>query len=339
MQAGEYQGFWPDESRAKEFGKLVLALAGIQQKDMDTVENPLGGVLVPTELSAWVIQKLGIYGKFRNNCLVVRMGSGNQRVPRVTTDLTIYCPEQGGEITKSDVKVDLVGMNARKFACLTVINRELDEDSIIGLGEIVGMSITRSMAKKEDEVGFMGNGTSTYFGMLGIIGALMKIDEDPSNIPGVVVGSGNAYSELALDDFEKTISILPSDADSDAKWYMNKRFFYGVPYKLARAAGIADFLQILTDRKDRYLMGYPVEFVHCMPYTEANSQVVAILGDLKLGAYLGERRMLEIARSDEVLFGNDQIAIRGTERIDVAAHGVGNADEAGAIVALVTAPS
>jgi HK97 family phage major capsid protein len=222
---------------------------------------------------------------------------------------------------------------------LTVINREVDEDSIIGLGEIVGLSITRSTSKKEDECGFMGDGTSTYFGMLGIIGALMKIATDPSTIPGLTIGSGNAYSELTLDDFEKVVGNLPSDADDGAKWYMHKKFFYNVPYKLARAAGIADFLQILTDRKDRYLMGYPVEFVHCMPYVEANSQICALLGDLKLGAYLGERRVLEVARSDEVLFGNDQIAIRGTERIDVAAHGVGDSSEQGAIVGLATAAS
>ncbi|MFZ0035636.1 MAG: phage major capsid protein [Sedimentisphaerales bacterium] len=336
MQAGEYQGFWQNDEQAKEFGGLVLALAGRQCKDMDTIENPLGGALVPTELSRVMIQKLGQYGKFRRNSLVVQMGSGNQKVPRVTTDLTIYCPDQGGSIQKSDVKVDMVGLNTRKFACLTVINRELDEDSIIGLGEIVGLSITRSMAKKEDEVGFMGDGTSDYFGMLGIIGAMLKIAPDLSDIPGLIIGSGNTYPKLSLDDFTNVVGLLPSDADDGASWFMNKKFYYGVVYKLARAAGVANIFEILSNQKGRYLMGYPVEFIHCMPYEAANSQICALLGDLKLGAYLGERRMLEIARSDEVLFGNDQIAIRGTERIDVAAHGVGDKDEPGSIVGLIT---
>ncbi|MDD5064293.1 MAG: phage major capsid protein [Phycisphaerae bacterium] len=339
MQAGEYQGFWRNDEQAKEFGSLVLALAGRQCKDMGTIENPLGGAVVPTELSRVMIQKLGQYGKFRRNSLVVQMGSGNQKVPRVTTDLTIYCPDQGGEIQKSDVKADMVGLNTRKFACLTVINRELDEDSIIGLGEIVGLSITRSMAKREDEVGFMGDGTSEYFGMLGIIGAMLKIATDPSDIPGLIIGSGNTYAELTLDDFTNVVGLLPSEADDGAGWFMNKKFYYGTVYKLARAAGVANIFEILSNQKGRYLMGYPVEFIHCMPYAAANSQIVAILGDLKLGAYLGERRMLEIARSDEVLFGNDQIAIRGTERIDVAAHGVGDATEPGSIVALATAAS
>ncbi|MGA2092746.1 MAG: phage major capsid protein [Sedimentisphaerales bacterium] len=338
-RVGDYQGFWRNETMAKEFGLLVMTLAGMKAKDMGTGDNASGGAMVGTETAGWMIQMLGQYGKYRRNALIVLMGSGKLNVPRVTADLTVYCPEEGGEISKSDLDVDLVSLLAKKFACLTVINRELEEDAVVGLGEIVGQSITRSMAKKEDEIGFMGDGTETYFGMLGIIGALRKVDDTINNIKGLVVGSGNAYSELTLADFRNVVGTLPSDADDGAKWYMNKKFYYGVVYPLAEAAGVANLFEILSNQKGRFLLGYPVEFIHCMPYQAANSQICAILGDLKLGAYLGERRQIEIARSTEVLFGNDQVAIRGTERIDVNAHGVGDTTDAGAIVGLITAGS
>jgi HK97 family phage major capsid protein len=154
----------------------------------------------------------------------------------------------------------------------------------------------------------------------------------------VVVGSGNKYSELILADFRKVIGVLPEDADDNAKWYMSKKFYFNVIYPLAEKAGVASIFEILSDRKERFLLGYPVEFVGCMPSTEADNQICAILADLELGAYIGERRELEIARSDEVLFGNDLIAIRGTERIDINAYGVGDKAEPGAIVALATGP-
>jgi HK97 family phage major capsid protein len=229
------------------------------------------------------------------------------------------------------VKVSLVSLLVKKLACLTVINRELEEDAVVGLGEIVGVSITRSMAKKEDEIGFMGDGTEDYFGMTGIVGALLKIATDPATIPGLFVGAGNAYSELTLGDFRNVVGILPPDADDGAKWYMNKKFYYNVVYPLAEAAGVANIFEILSNQKGRFLLGYPVEFIHCMPYEAANSQICAILG-----AYLGERRAIEIARSTEVFFGNDQVCIRGTERIDINAHGVGDTTDAGAIVGLIT---
>jgi HK97 family phage major capsid protein len=338
-RAGDYQGFWRNEAMAKEFGTLVLTLAGMKAKDMGTADNPTGGALAPTEMAGWIIQRLGQYGKFRRNALIVPMGNGKQVVPRVTSDLTIYCPEEGGEIQKSDLHVDLVTLLAKKLAGITVINRELEEDAVVGLGEIVGISLVRSMAKKEDEIGFMGDGTEDYFGMTGIVGALLKIAANPANIPGLFVGSGNTYAELTLDDFQGTVGILPPDADDGAKWFVNKKFYFGTIYKLARSAGVANIFEILSNQKGRFLLGYPVEFLPCMPYEEANSQIVAILGDLKLGAYLGERRAIEIARSTDFLFGNDQVAIRGTERIDVNAHGVGSSTEAGSIVALITAGS
>lgn len=347
-RSGSYEGFWPSDVEAKQFGEIVFALARGDKsallemdktKAMGTTTNPLGGYLVPTELSSWIIQKLGVYGKFRRNSQVVQLGGGKQNVPRITTDLTIYCPDEGGEITKSDVKVDMIGLIAKKFCCLTAVNRELEEDSLVGLGEIVGASIVRSMAKKEDEIGFVGDGTEPYFGMRGIVGSLLAVDAVIANIKGLIVASGNAYSEITLGDFRKVVGMLPSDADDGAKWYMHKKFYYEVVYPLAEAAGVANIFEILSPIKGRFLLGYPVEFVQSMPHTEANSQICAILGDLKVGAFIGERRALEIARSDEVLFGNDQVAIRGTERIDINAYGVGDTTDAGPIVAMITAAS
>ena len=96
---------------------------------------------------------------------------------------------------------------------------------------------------------------------------------------------------------------------------------------------MANIFEILSDKKGRFLLGYPVEFVSCMPSTEANDQICAILGELELGAMLGERRELNIAKSDDVFFGNDQIAIRGIERIDIAVYGVGDTTDAGALAA------
>lgn len=335
VEQGSYAGFWPTEELAKEFGELVFK--ALRKKDMGESVNVEGGVLVPEQLATYVIQKLGQYGKFRNNALVVPIGSDRLDVPKVESDLTIYAPGEGGTITKSDMAFSMVGLNVVKFVCLCAISNELEEDSLTAIGEILGLSITRSMAKKEDLIGFMGDGTETYFGMTGIIGALLGVDETIGDIKGLQVASGNAYSEITLDDFEGVVSILPDDADDSAKWYVNRKFFFTVMHKLARAAGASDMFQILTSDKRRYFMGYPVEFVSCMPSVAANSQICALLGDLKLGAYLGQRKVLDIAKSTDVYFASDQLGIRGRERIAIAAYGVGDTTEAGPIVGLITA--
>lgn len=333
----EYHSFWPTDYEAKQFGELILAAA--RRKAMGEGVGSGGGVIVPTELSSRIIQKMGQYGKFRKNATVLQMGSDRLDVPKIEADLTIYAPGEGKEITKSDMTFSLVGLIVKKFCALAAISSELEEDSVIAIGEIIGMSIARSMSKKEDLIGFLGDGTSTYFGMTGIVGALLGVDATIGNIKGLKVGTGNAYSELTLEDFEGVVAILPDDADDGAKWYVNRKFFFNVMHKLARGAGAADMFAILSDRKERYFMGYPVEFVSAMPSVEANSQICAILGDLQIGAYLGERRQLEIARSDQRYFESDLIGIRGLQRIDINAYGVGDTSEAGPICGLITAAS
>ena len=334
-----YKAFWPSEEHAKAFGELILSVLG--RKGMAEGTASSGGVLMPTELSDRIIQKLGQYGKYRGNTTIVPIGSGKAIVPKVESDLTVYCPGQGNEIDASDMGFSQVTLVPETLCCLAKVSNELVEDAIIAIGEILGISITRSMAKKEDEIGFSGDGTEAYFGMLGIIGALLKVDATIANIKGIQVGSGNTWAELILQDFEDTAGILPSDADDGAAWYCTKKFFHKVMRKLLQGGAIPDVSSILTRERLRYFLGYPVNFVSpsCMPVTEANNQICAILGDLQLGSFLGERRILTIEQSRDVYFANNQVGVRGTERIDINAYGVGDTSEAGAIVALATAGS
>jgi len=331
----KYNRFWQTEEQAKQFGEIILK--ALKRKDMGESTQVGGGVLVPEELSTRIIQKLGQYGKFRANATVVTLGSDRQLLPKVETDLTIYCPGEGKDITKSDMEFSQVALTAKAWCALAAISNELVDDSIIGVGEIIGLSMARSIAKKEDQVGFVGDGTETYFGMTGIVGALRGVDATIGNIKGLVVADGNNYSEITLANFREVIGILPEDCDDTARWYMSKKFYYNVVYPLAETAGVANIFEILSDRKARYLFGYEVVFVSAMPSVEANSQICALLGDLQLGAYLGERKVLTIEQNQGLYFAGNQLAIRGVERIDINAFGVGDTSEAGPIVGLITA--
>jgi len=330
-----YDRFWPTEESAKAFGDVLLQAIG--RKALAEGGGVEGGVLVPDELAARIIDMMTKYGKFRANALVVRLGTSSHQIPMVTDDYTVYCPGEGKEITPSDMKFGMINMVPRKFAALGAMSSELDEDSIIGLSEIVGTSMARSMAKKEDLIGFLGDGTSTYFGMQGIMGKLLKVDPVVANIKSLQVASGDTWPEIALVDFEGLVSRLPADYDNAAKWYCSKKFYWSVMYPLAVAAGALDATSILTGQKARYFLGYEVEFTPAMPVATGVSQICCLLGDLKMGAYLGERRSIQLAKSTDVYFATDQIGLRATERIDIVAFGVGNTVEAGPICGLITA--
>jgi HK97 family phage major capsid protein len=124
---------------------------------------------------------------------------------------------------------------------------------------------------------------------------------------------------------------------------MHKSFFFNVvlPLLWAESAGqpILGTPTYFEQGPSKYLLGYPVEFTAAMPKVAANSQICALLADLRLGAFLGERRSLDIARSEHVFFKNDQLAIRGCERIAISVYGVGDTTDAGPICGLITAAS
>ncbi len=340
---GDPRAVFASKAEAKEFGEIVISVLKNmpldREKSQDSTTIAAGSVLVGEELSTRLIELMGVYGKFRGNCQIVPMTQPRLDVPKVSSDVTIYVPGQKVSITESGMTFGSVKLDVRAFAAYVGVSKELDDDSIIAIAEILARSMIRSLTKKEDEIGFLGDGSSTYNGMTGITGALKAIDTDITSIPGVKVGTGNAYSELVLGDFEGTVALLPPEFDEFAKWYMHKRFYYNVIMPLVRDEGVANFVDLISDRKARYFLGYEIEFVHCMPYVEANSQVCAILADLRDGAYLGERKNLGIERSDHVLFQNYMVAFRGVERIDINAYGVGDGTNPGPIVGLVTAAS
>lgn len=336
---GASNKFWPSEEMAKEFGECVLQAIG--KKALEGGVPSGGGVLVPDELARRFVDLLSVYGKFRKNATVLSMNSASALIPELKTDMAVTCPGEGKLIDKSSPTFGQIRLSPKTWASLCAISQEISEDSVLAVAEIVGVSIARSMARQEDRVGFLGDGSETYFGMTGICGKFQKMiadhagDEDPS-IAGVVVQAtpGN-WTKYDLEDFDSMAERLPDEADQGARFYCSKAFYFKVMRRIAIALGSANMFELLSDRKARFFNGYEVETVSCMPRTAAGGQISCLLGDLRLGAYLAQRLGLNIQRSDDVYFGTYQIGIRGIERIDINCFGTGSKTSAGPIVALL----
>lgn len=310
-------------------------------KDHLESNNSLGGYLVPEEFAGDIINLVEQYGVFRANARVVSMSSDTRVQPKRSAGITAYFIGEGSNITSSDNTFENVRLTAKKLAVYTRLSNELNEDAAVDLGAWVAQECARAFAQKEDECGFVGDGTSTYGGILGATGALKGVDGTISNIKGLKVGTGNAYSELVLGDFTGTAALLPQFADTaNAAWYMSRQFYHSVVRKLTDAAG-GNTNETLAMGVNRELifMGYPVRIAQAMPSVEANSQVCAILGDLSQGALFGDRRGIGVSLSEHDAFQADELALRAVERFDINVFGVGDTSAAGPIVGLITAAS
>jgi HK97 family phage major capsid protein len=60
-----------------------------------------------------------------------------------------------------------------------------------------------------------------------------------------------------------------------------------------------------------------------------------LFGDLSKAATMGDRRLITVKVDESRYLDYDQLAIQGTERFDIVCHDVGDANNVGAIVALI----
>jgi len=305
------------------------------------LNNEDGGYLVPHQFENDLIVLREQYGVFRQFAKNVPMSSDSRSDPRRKSGLTAYFVGDGEGATASKMGWDRVQLNAKKSLVLAYVTTELNEDSIISMGDTLAGEIAYAFAKLEDDCGFNGDGTSPYGSIVGVRAKLRAVDATIANIKGLQVGSGNAYSELVRGDFQKTKGLLPQYADTpNTAWFVHKTFFHSVMEDLILALGgvtIAEQAQL--ESRTPIFLGYPVRFSQQMPKAEANSQVCAVFGDLNLAASFGDRRITTVMFSEHAAFTSDEIAVRGSERFDINVHDVGDTTDAGPVVGLITAAS
>jgi len=307
-------------------------------------DNTYGGYLVYDELQRAIIDLTLEYGVARRVFGQVPMTTETVSRPRRTGGLTAYFVGEGDAGTHTRKTWDRVQLVAKKLMVLTSMSGELNEDSVISMADDLTMEIARANAYKEDYCGFLGDGTSTYGGITGVVtrlSALNGVDDGG----GMVLASGNLFSEFTLGDFNRMVGRIPDYAEAGARWVCHRSFFHSTMVRLMAAAGGNTEAVIAGLSSGRQFLGYPVEYANIMPSTDSNSQVACLFGDFSLAAKFGDRRAqtVEFSRDATIdsvsMFETDQVAVKGTERFDMNVHDVGTATAAGPVVGLISAAS
>jgi HK97 family phage major capsid protein len=326
--------------------------------------NVSAGFLVPDEFQNDLIDLREKFGVFRQNAKIVPMASDTRSDPRRVNGVTAYFVGESTAANLSDKQWDRVRLTAKKLMVLTKYSNELNEDAVLNIGDDLAGEIAYAFALKEDQCGFLGDGTSAYGGITGATNKLLAVDPtgsaNPANVMGLVVASGTgygtSYGSAVLADFNRLVSLLPEYADvpGQTKWYCSKFFWGSVMQRLATGSGGNRVAEIEDTPLRKSFLGYDVVISQVMPKISATNQVACLFGNLAMAARLGDRRQTTIQMSEHALnaFEQDEVVIRGTERFDIVVHDVGDptpaagpakspqiGNVAGPIVGLVTAAS
>lgn len=333
------------EERAYTAGQWMMAVIGnneqaqrwceargIETRALSTTTNSLGGYLVPEEMETAIIDLRETYGVARQSAFVRAMASDSMVIPRRAGGVTAYFVNENGEITASDKHWDAVTLTARKLAAMCRMSKEVTEDSIVNLADDLAGEIAYAFAKKEDECLFLGDGSSTYGGIVGLKSAVAAGSK-------VTAATGNtAFSTLDLEDFERMVGTLPEYAVAGARWYISRQGWANSMLRLAEAAGGNTVSQIAQGAPLQFL-GFPVTIAQVMNSTltaQTSTDGLAYLGNLQLAVSMGTRRGVSIEVDASRYFEFDQFAIKGTQRFDINVHEKGTASEAGPVIMLST---
>jgi HK97 family phage major capsid protein len=303
---------------------------GLVTNAMGENNDLLGGVLVIPQFESAIVnlkETFGVFGQYVRN---VPMTSDQWIGPRRLSGLTAYAVTEAQQITDSDATMNQVSLTAKKWGTLTRISSELSEDAIIAVADFLANEIAYAHAVKEDQAGFLGDGTTTHNGIVGVANALL------AGSVATAAASQNTAASLTIAVFQDAVSKIPQFPGIQPRWFVHSAVYWNVMARLQLAAG-GNNVSDLGNGPVMQFMGYPVTFAQCLPATVGASTKFAYFGDLSMAATKGNRRGVTIAADSSRYFEFDQTAIRSTLRYDIAVHERGTASVAGPMVSLVSA--
>jgi HK97 family phage major capsid protein len=333
------------EQRAERVGTWFKALTGHEASKKWCIENGValtkatnesmnvtGGFLAPTDFDAAIISVRETFGAFRAGAEIRPTRSDGQIRPRRIGGLMANFVTEGGSIPESSFQLDAVETAQKKFAILGRASAEMFEDSAADLGEFLTSEIGYAFAAKEDDVGFNGDGTSTYVGISGLATKLVGLKS------AVAAASGhNTFLTLDGTDVTNLMSGVLATAVSGAAWYISAAGFAQAFCRLAAVSGGL----VATQRPDGTIsanyLGFPVRFSGKLPDAASlTGKAMLFFGNLKMSSVIVERQQQTVvAISRDRALDTDQILVRGVQRCDIINHTVGDANTRGAVAMLV----
>jgi HK97 family phage major capsid protein len=300
---------------------------------MTTDVDSAGGYIVPDEMEQSIIDLREDYGLARKLCRRRPMASDTKSVPKRSGGVTAYfVNEDNSGVTASDKAWASVNLVAKTLAALSLVSKNLEEDSIIDVVDDLAMEMAYAFATKEDQCWLVGDGTSTYGGMQGLV-TLMEATAYTSK---VTAASGHdTFAEYDNADLSSVMAAVADFPGINPVWVCSKTFAENVFGRLKRVAGGNSGSDL--DKRARYgYGGYDAYTSEIMPKvgTSDATGVEALFGDFSMSSSFGDRRgiMVEVLR--ERYAEKLQVGVLAHERFQVVNHDLGTTAIKGPVAAL-----
>jgi len=304
--SAQAQGKLHDHKQRESLLGLACDFLGVQQRAALTTSD----IPMPIVYAAEVIELVWQYGQFRRYATVYPLGSLTTKLPKLSTSPAFGVIAQSGAVSEKSPQIAFVTFTAFKSGGLVRIPSEIDADSIVALGQFLARYIAREMARWEDTVGYLGDGTGTYGNVSGIG---KKADTLGNKLQ--LATTKTHPSDIAIADLRTIRTKVDPTVLATAAYYMHPTMetllcgFNSSTYAPYVASG----------PNGPTLEGFPIRWIGVMPVFDSAvhlSQYQVYFGDQSFW-YFGERTALDVQTSRDVYFATDEIGIRALERFDI----------------------
>jgi HK97 family phage major capsid protein len=269
-----------------------------------------GDIPLPTVYASQVVELVWKFGQARQFATVYPLGQGTTKLPQLKTTPGFGFISQSASIAEKSPQIQFVTFNPQKAGGIVRIPSEIDADSIVPLGQFLARYVAREMARWEDTVLFLADGTSPYNSLKGV--GQTAID---NSLVVQLATTKTKPSDIILADVRNLRAKVNSAALFTGAYY-----FHPTMEVMLRSLNTSNYTPFVVGPNGQAtLEGFPVRWVGVLPvYDQSNhaSQVQGAFGDLSYW-YLGERSSVSIETSREVYFATDELAVRALERFTV----------------------
>ncbi|MGE5698327.1 MAG: phage major capsid protein [Candidatus Sericytochromatia bacterium] len=266
---------------------------------LTTASNSGGDILRPEIVGPLIVQPVIAESVAAQVSTVVQTASHDYRLPIVQADPTAAWVAESAEITPTDADLGAVVATPAKVAALSVISRELADDSSPEAADVIGQGLARDIARKID---------LAFFTAVGGVA--------PVGLTGATSAQDVTYDATDLDVFAEAISLAETVGARTTAFVTNPTVALALS-QLKEATGSikpllsTDSAAAGTAPGARTVLGVPL---YVAPDVATNT-VWAIPKDRVYVVIRNDTRV-EVDRSR--FFTSDQVAIRATMRVAFA---------------------
>lgn len=306
-RSGKLDGFAGSAERGTKLITVARSILGISGKAaLTTAEIPL-----PVEYGAELKELISEFGVARKKMMRYPIGMGTARPPRMGTRPAFGSIAMSAAIGEKAPAFGFASLESHKIGGLVRLPRELDEQSIVPLGQFLAFYGAVEFARAEDTWAFLADGSGTYENVVGLVKHCVD------NNKHVEMAADTGPQDVTIADLRLIRTKVNKAALSgklsayyfDSTWEVRLRTFN---------TEADPYIFVIKPDGTATLDGYPIVWTDVLePYAEADvvNKCVALFGALQFW-WMGEHGSPRIDTSEHVFFANDQLATRFIEEID-----------------------